>query len=112
MKPRVFISLTFYDLQQIREGLRRFLDDLGYQPLLSEHRSFPVDPAESTVENCKLQVEREADIFILIVGRRYGSLDAVTLRSVTNLEYLAARGKRVPIYAFIDKSLEPVLARW
>jgi hypothetical protein len=112
VKPRVFVSSTFYDLRQIRDGLRRFLDELGYLPLLSEHLSFPVDPTEPTVENCKLQVDREADIFVLIVGRRYGSLDKATHRSVTNLEYLAARAKKIPIYAFIDKRIEPLIERW
>lgn len=39
--PGVMVSSTFYDLRQIREDIRRFLEDeLGYRPLyLSIRRS-------------------------------------------------------------------------
>jgi hypothetical protein len=112
MKPHVFVSSTFYDLKQVRDDIRQFLDALGYQALLSEYSSFPVDPSRTAVENCREQVEREADIFVLVVGTRYGEIDKASLKSVTNLEYLAARAKRIPIYAFIDKTLDPLLRLW
>ena len=34
--PRVFISSTCYDLQEIRFQLRRFIQDIGYEPVMSE----------------------------------------------------------------------------
>jgi hypothetical protein len=101
--PEVMVSSTFYDLAQVRADLLDFLqNEVGYRPLLSEHASFPIDPDADTVENCKRRVERDADIFVLIIGGRYGYVDEATDKSVTNLEYLAARAKGIPIYAFVQ----------
>ena len=111
--PGVMVSSTFYDLRQIREDLRRFIqDELGFRPLLSEHPSFPIDPDSSTVENCRQRVEQDADVLVLIVGRRYGSVDGSTRKSVTNIEYLTARAKGIPIFAFAESGLLSVLPVW
>lgn len=107
------VSSTFYDLSQVREELRGFLqDEVGYRPLLSEHPSFPIDPDADTIENCKRRVEQDADILVLIVGGRYGYVDEATDKSVTNLEYLAARAKGIPVYAFVDRGVLAVLPAW
>ncbi len=92
--PVVMVSSTFYDLRQIRADLGRFvMDELGYVTLLSELPSFPVDPDLDTVANCRARVERDADIFVLVIGGRYGSINGKTNKSITNLEFLAARQK-------------------
>jgi len=107
------VSSTFYDLRQIRVDLARFIsDDLGYIPLLSELPSFPVDPDLGTVENCRARVEKDADLFIVVIGGRYGSIDEKTEKSITNLEFLAARQKGVPIYAFVEKKVLAVMPVW
>src|ERR1035437_3814791 len=111
--PGVMVSSTCYDLRQIREDLRRFLqDDLGYRPLLSEHSSFPLNPDANTIENCRERVERDADILVLAIGARYGTVDDYTSKSVTNLEYLAARQKGIPVYVFIEQGILPLLPVW
>ncbi len=110
--PCVMVSSTFYDLRQIRDDLRRFLEGLGYRPLLSEHASFPIDPDATTIENCRRRVEQDADILVLVIGGRYGSIDADSNASVTNLEYTSARHKRIPIYAFIDPQVLAWLPVW
>lgn len=111
-KPTVFVSSTCYDLKQIRQDLEHFLkDELGFEPLLSESDSFPVDPQLSTTENCTRIVDEHADIFILIVGCRYGN-PSDTGQSVTNLEYLHAKQKNIPIYVYIDKSIIANLSVW
>jgi hypothetical protein len=112
VRPKVFVSSTFFDLRQVRDDLRSFIEEIGYEPLLSEHPSFPIDPSVTTIENCRRRVEQDADLFVLIVGARYGSRDPDSSRSVTNIEYLAARAKGVPVYAFMEKRLEPLLALW
>lgn len=110
--PCVMVSSTYYDLKQVRADLEQFLArDLGYRPLLSEFSSFPVDPDKNTVDNCKVRVEQHADIFVLVIGGRYGST-VDSARSVTNLEYLAARAKGIPIYVFIDKRVLALLPVW
>lgn len=109
--PQVFISSTFYDLQQVRADLAAFVEEqLGYTLLASEHRSFPVDPRADTIENCRKRVTENADIFVLIIGTRSGSVVSGTNRSVTNLEYLAARSKGIPIFAFIHRDVLTYLA--
>jgi len=111
--PGVMVSSTCYDLRQIREDLRRFLqDDLGYRPLLSEHPSFPLNPDANTVENCRERVERDADVLVLVIGGRYGTVDDYTSKSVTNLEYLGARQKGIPIYVFVEQGILPLLPVW
>ncbi len=107
------ISSTFYDLRQVRRDLRQFIEEeLGYQALLSEHHSFPVDPDEDTIENCRRRVEQNADVLVLIIGGRYGSVDDRSAKSITNLEYLAARTKGIPVYAFVDKGVLALLPVW
>ena len=107
------VSSTYYDLRQVRQDLAGFIDhELGYNILLSEFNSFPIDPDKDTIENCRRRVERDADILILIIGSRYGYVEEKSNKSVTNLEYLTARAKGIPIYAFVDKSIIPLLSVW
>ncbi len=111
--PTVMISSTYYDLRDIRQDLVSFIEkELGYSALASEFDSFPVDPDTNTIENCRRRVERDADILILVIGGRYGYVDDKTDKSVTNLEYLTARAKGIPIYAFVDKRISPLLPIW
>ena len=110
--PIVMISSTFFDLKQVRADLTRVIGDLGCTPLISESPSFPIDPDVDAIENCRRRVEIDADILILIIGGRYGFVDSRSARSVTNLEYLAARAKKIPIYAFVDRKIHKLLPRW
>ena len=97
------------DLRQIRDDLRQFIEGLGYQPLLSEHPSFPIDPDATTIEDCRRRVEQDADVLVLMIGGCYSSIDATPNTSVTNLEYTSARHKRIPIYVFIDSQVLALL---
>jgi hypothetical protein len=111
--PTIMISSTFYDLHQIRSDISQFIsEDLGYIPLLSELPSFPVDPDVDTIENCRRRVEQNTDVLILIIGGRYGSIDSKTDKSVTNLEFLAAKMKGIPIYAFVESSILSAFPIW
>lgn len=112
-RPAIFVSSTCYDLKQIRKNIQDFIEnDMGYEAILSEYDSFPIDPDISTVNNCLRVVEQRADILVLIVGGRYGSIADYGNKSITNLEYLRAKAKGIPIYAFIDKTILNVLPLW
>ena len=112
-KPSVMVSSTCFDLAQARRTLRDFIEDhLGYTSLLSEHPPFPIDSSSSAIENCRRRVENDADVLILIVGHRYGSIERTTNLSITNLEYLSAVSKRIPILAFVHKQVHAALPRW
>src|SRR5205085_5298411 len=110
--PTVFVSSTYFNLAQIREVLARFLEGIGYNPSLAERGDFPVDPSAEPFDNCRDVVRTVADIFVLIVGRRHGSTDARTGKSITNLEYLEACAKGIPIYIFLEKIVDAQYDIW
>jgi hypothetical protein len=92
--------------------LSEFIESFGFQPMLSElSSSFPVDPDATAIENCIANVRRHADLFVLIVGKRSGTPDA-TGKSVTNLEYLAARAEGVPVFVFISSEVIAQMPVW
>lgn len=107
---KVFVSSTCYDLSQIRADLFEFLSNLGYQPVLSEYSTFPINPNSDTMDNCIKNVN-DADILILIIGNRYGYV-AESGKSITNTEYLYAKQKGIPVYIFVLKSIITILPVW
>jgi len=110
-KLNVFVSSTCYDLSQIRTNLYEHLESNGYTPMLSEYTNFPINPSEKTIGNCINAVKNNADIFVLIVGNRYGSM-LDNGKSITNTEFLAAKSKGIPIYVFVDKRMMSILPVW
>ena len=109
--PSVFVSSTCYDLEQVRADLRDFILGLGLRPILSEYSSFPVNPDLAAVRNCLTVVRQHAEIFVLICGDRYGTVDS-SGRSFTNLEYVEARAKGIPIYIFVKRKVLQALPLW
>ena len=107
--PAIFVSSTYFDLKQVRSDIGRVVRDLGYGDLRSELDTFPINPDLKTIDNCRGIVEREADIFVLIIGGRYGFVEEDAGKSVTNLEYLTARSKGIPVYVFVQKDVLALL---
>lgn len=110
-RTRVFVSSTFFDLEQVREDIRATINQLGHEPLLNEYSSFPILPDLDTIENCKKAV-RNSDIFILILGGRRGSLDPVSGKSVTNVEYETAVQSGIDCFVFVNDRLMTLLSVW
>ena len=110
-RVNIFVSSTCYDLSQIRDDLKRCIVELGHNPILSELKDFPVDPKKSNSENCINAINNEADIFVLIIGDRYGSV-LETGKSITNTEFIAALSKGIPIYTFSLKKMTAILPIW
>jgi len=110
-KLNIFVSSTCYDLSQLRTNIYDFIAESGHNPILSESNSFPVSPDLNAVENCIKNVKDNADILILIVGNRYGSI-IETGRSITNTEFLTAKQKGIPIFCFIEKNVLNALSFW
>lgn len=112
-KPSIFVSSTCFYLQQIRQDIKEFIEEgLGYEAILSEYNNFPIDPDRDTIENCLRVVEQRADIMVLIVGNRYGSVTNHGEKSITNLEYLRAKAKGIPVFVFIDSHIVTLLSVW
>lgn len=110
-RAAVFISSTCFDLAQVRTDLSSFIGGLGMTPVLSEHNAFPIDPNLDVVSNCLGRVKENADIFVLVIGGRYGSCTD-TGDSITNLEYIEAKNKGIPRYVFVDKKISTMLPLW
>lgn len=107
----IFVSSTCYDLSQIRNDIRDSITGWGHNPILSEQNDFPIDPQLDNWENCINAVKNFADIFVLIVGEKYGSTGK-TGKSITNTEYLTAVQKGIPIYTFTSKRMVTLLEAW
>ena len=71
-KPRIFVSSTFYDMRHIRASMENFISDLGYESILSEKGNIAYDPSLPLDASCYREAE-SSDIFVLIIGGRYGS---------------------------------------
>jgi hypothetical protein len=102
--PRVFISSTWYDLRYIRENLKYFIRSLGYEPVLSEEGSVFYDPRRHVQDACLAEVPN-CQMFVLIIGGRYGADMADGGRSVTNAEYREAVKLKIPIFALVEQAV-------
>ena len=81
--PTVFISSTFVDLAGIRQNLIRWLSEVfGVELVVME--TFGSDAAPPDITSVR-QV-RDSDLFIGIYARRYGTVDPVSEKSITEME--------------------------
>ncbi len=114
-RPQVFISSTFYDLRHIRASLEGFIERLGYEPVLSEKGRIAYDPDITLDESC-FREAASADIFVLIIGGRYGSAASdeslegkpefyERYESITKREFEAAVAKDTPTYILVDRAV-------
>ena len=71
-QPRVFISSTCYDLQEIRYQLRSFIGDFGFEPVMSEFGDIFFDYQIHIQDSCKGEIEK-CQLFVLIIGNSFGS---------------------------------------
>lgn len=111
-KTRVFVSSTCYDLGAVRENIREVIKEMGHEPVLSEYPSFPVDPLQSAISNCRKNVSENTDVFLLMIGDQYGTVDKLTGKSITNLEFQTAMNEGIPAFIFIKKSILTYLPLW
>lgn len=102
--PRVFISSTCYDLKYIRENLKYFIKTLGYEPILSEEGSVFYNPAMHTHDACVAEVPN-TQIFVLIIGGRFGGKYREDEHSITNAEYREAVKLKIPVFALVDQQV-------
>lgn len=114
-KPKVFISSTFYDLKHIRSSIENFIDSLGYESVLSEKGNIAYNPDIPLDESCYRELQF-CDIFVLIIGGRYGSPANTEnspdsndfysrFESITKMEYENAIKRDIPLYILIEKNV-------
>lgn len=109
---KIFISSTCFDLDQVRENLKILLEDLGHIPVLSEYPTFPINPSLSTIENCKENVRKNCDLFILIIGSEEGSINEEFNKSIVNIEFDEAQHEKIDTFIFIKKFILELLPIW
>jgi len=102
--PRVFISSTCYDLKYVRENLRYFVRSIGYDPVLSEDGNVFYNPTQHTHDACLTEIPT-TQLFVLIIGGRYGGRYQQTQSSITNVEYREALRLGIPVFALVEQSV-------
>lgn len=102
--PRVFISSTCYDLKHIRENLKFFVKTIGYEPILSDEGDVFYSPYNHTHDSCLKEVET-CQLFILIIGGRYGGEFKDSDKSITNSEYKEAVKHNIPIFTLVERGV-------
>ncbi|MCG8409952.1 MAG: DUF4062 domain-containing protein [Bacteroidales bacterium] len=99
MKKTVFISSTYIDLQEERKELWKALEK--FNVIVKGMEKFGAR-TEDALTTCLNEVE-QSDIYIGIIGVRFGSIDKATKKSYTQLEYeKAVESKQLILIYLID----------
>ena len=100
MKPRIFISSTFYDLKYIREDISNFVRAHDFEPIMFEDGDIGYTPGKPLDESCYESM------------RNYGSPasgekadDFNEYLSVTRREFSTAANEGIPIYSFVESAV-------
>lgn len=102
--PRVFVSSTCYDLRYVRENLKYFIRTIGYEPVLSDDGDVYYDPSSHTHDACLREVEN-CQLFVLIIGGRFGGKFKDSNSSITNYEYKQAIKSNIPVFALVESAV-------
>jgi hypothetical protein len=100
----VMISSTTLDLPEHRAQARDACLQQGMFPTMMEH--MPAS-GEDAVQASMAMVDR-ADLYLLIVGFRYGYVPAGQSRSITEMEYDRAFNRPIPCLVFMMDDSHPV----
>lgn len=109
--PRVFVSSTCYDLQEIRFQLRNFIIDFGYDAVMSEFDDIFYSYEAHVQDSCIDEISK-CQLFMLVVGNNYGSFyhqdkqDNNLPDSVTLKEFRRALDVKIYKHIFINKYVE------
>lgn len=99
-KYQIFISSTYKDLKDEREQVLKSILRLGHIPIGMEMFNAA---NETQWEMIKRRIE-ESDYYVVIIARRYGTIEQESGLSYTEKEYDYANSIGVPTYGFV---LEP-----
>jgi len=92
-QPKIFISSTIWDLTNERTAAYNAVNKVGALPVMSE-KTMEAQSTDSLTA-CLSKV-MESDIYVLILGGRYG-WQPLGKESITELEYQTARTKNIPV---------------
>ena len=95
-QPKIFISSTIVDLPNERKAALKAVEKAGGFPVMSE---FTIEAQSTDSLTACLEKVKESDLYILILGGRYG-WQPHNKESITELEYQTALACKVPILVF------------
>ncbi|GJQ61023.1 MAG: hypothetical protein SCALA702_00760 [Melioribacteraceae bacterium] len=109
MNPKIFVSSTIIDFEDLRSALKFYLEEYGYDVQMSEYPNFNIDPNKSLFDTCVSNLI-SCDYFIQLIGYRRGSWYQKGEISITHLEYRAAKylieaGHQIRIISFVRKPI-------
>lgn len=96
-KLQVFVSSTYLDLRDERQAAVEAILKAGHIPAGMELFTAGSDSQLDTIQRWI----DESDVYMLILGGRYGSMDPKTALSYTELEYDYAISKEIPVFAVV-----------
>lgn len=96
-KLQVFVSSTYTDLIEERQAAVQAILDAGHIPAGME--LFKAGN-ESQLKTIYKWID-ESDVYMLILGGRYGSVESKSGKSYTQLEYEYALSKNIPVFAVV-----------
>src|ERR1700741_3314245 len=107
---KIYISSTFNDLRDHREAVTHALRQMGYDARCMEDY---VATDQRTDARCREDVT-SCDFFTGIIAQRYGWIPPGQDRSITEIEYLQARGQgeRTRCLMFLLDENAPWPQRW
>lgn len=96
-KYQIFISSTYIDLKEERQAAVEAI--LGSRHIPAGMELFKAGN-KSQLETIKKWIN-ESDLYMLILGGRYGSIESETGKSYTQIEYEYALEKGIPVFAVV-----------
>ena len=91
MRPlTIFLSSTVDDLRAVRDEIYQALTSCGIHVLKSDSHGFPIESGVTSHQACVEALEH-AHVLVSLIAMRYGGATDVAGKSITWLEYDAAR---------------------
>ncbi len=94
---QVFVSSTYIDLKEERQAAVEAILEAGHIPAGME--LFTAGD-ESQMQVIKQWID-QSDVYLLILGGRYGSIELTTGKSYIHLEYEYALEKEIPVFSCV-----------
>lgn len=109
-RPKVFISSTFRDLQDIREDLQEFISSMDFEPIAFEAGDIAFEPSKYLEDSCYSAIA-ECSMVVLVIKTNYGTQaerraipSEEEIYSITSNEYRVAQNHGIPVFVFINQS--------
>lgn len=99
---KVFLSSLISGFEPFRAAARAAITTLRHEPLMAEDFGASLNSPQVAC----LTALREADVVLLVLGDRYGAVQANSGLSATHEEYREARGRK-PVIAFVQDGVVP-----